>query len=633
MNRTVAFVLVSILTVGLFVDGAGADPAGDFEALFGAEARKVAATRIKSDDVALAAKLLAAAAGSPDSPKFQVLLYEKAYEFGMKSKDGYSHAIAAVHRLAAADPKRQDECDQKLLAVHDLQYRTARGKERIKAGQALSAYLQSLAEARGAAGKTAEALTAYRRALVVAKAIRSKDAKAITERINATVARQHTDRKVASLRKALKDRPDDKRAAKQLLMLLLVEKNDPKAAIKLLESVEADEATRTFIPLATKTWDELPEDTYIDLGAWYEQLARRTSGGSRLKMLARAKAYYETYLTLRGKQDATGLRATMPLKKLNQELASAGRIDCGYLPPPKCVTKALAQWTKKRDALGVKERLTALLKKLSEVNGGEEIKTKGYKIDGDRIVHLRFEGEKNLVSIGPLYGMKLQKLNLRGTPVEYVEPLAGMKLIELELTGCPKLRSLKGIGDMPITKLDLYGDKLIESLELLRGMPLTDLGLRAVPMKTLKGLEGMPLETLNLYDCQKLEDIKALSGAPLRNLNVANCWKLKNFQPLRGLPLTSLRTNTLTPRDLTLLRGMPLTSLWIDGCKITTLEPLRGMKLTRLSIAGCRTLENVRGIEKMPLEFLNLGGTKFATKQVADGLKKKIPTLKEILIK
>ena len=112
-----------------------------------------------------------------------------------------------------------------------------------------------------------------------------------------------------------------------------------------------------------------------------------------------------------------------------------------------------------------------------------------------------------------------------------------------------------------------------------------------------------------------------------------NCWKLKNFQPLRGLPLTSLTANRLTQREMTLLKGMPLTRLSIDGCKITSLDALAGMRLTRLSVGGCRTLDNLRGIEKMPLEYLNLSGTRFATKQVAENLKKKIPTLKEVKIK
>jgi len=633
MNRTVGFVLVSILVVGFFVGRAGADAASDFEALFGAEAKKAAATRIKSDDAALAAKLLAAAAGAPDSPKFQVLLYEKAYEFGMKSKEGYPHAIAAALRLAAADPKRQDECDKKMLAVHDLQYRTARGKERINAGEALSGYLQSIAEARIAAGKTGEALTAYQRALVVAKSIRSKDVKTIIGKINTTVTLQHTNRKAAALRQALKNKPDDKRAAKQLLMLLLVEKNDPKAAELILPSTDSDETTRTFIPLATKRWYDLPDETYIDLGDWYRQLSRRTTGASRLRMLARARAYYQTYLTLRGKADASALRATMPLKKLNEELAQAGWIDCGYTPPPRGVTRALAQWTRQRDAMPVKQRLDALLKKLSEVSGGNKIHLKGHIIEGDRIIALNFWGASALQSVGPMYDMKLRSLTLAFANMEHVEPLAGMKLTSLNLRSCPKLRSLKGLEGMEFTKLDLFGSRLIDDLTPLQGIPLTNLGLRACQMKDLKGLEGMPLDTLSLYDCQKLEDIKALTGMPLRKLNISNCWHLRNFKPLRGLPLTNLNTNTLPSGQFALLKGMPLKVLWISGCKIKNLSALRGMKLTVLSLQNCKTIESIAGIEKMPLEKLYLQGTRFATQQVANGLKKKIPTLKEVLIK
>ncbi|MDP6546979.1 MAG: hypothetical protein QGH60_23635 [Phycisphaerae bacterium] len=633
MNRTIAIVLVSILVVGLFADGASADPASDFEALFGAEAKKAAATRIKSDDVALAAKFLTAAAGAPDSPEFQVLLYEKAYEFGMKSKGGYPHAIAAVRRLAAADPKRQDECEKKLLAVHDLAYRTARGKDRVAAGQMLSGYLLSLADARAASGNTSEALTIYRRAHVVAKSIRSKNAKIIVEKINAVVTRQHLDRRIAALQKVLKDKPDDSRTAKQLLMMILIERNDPQAAMELLPAADADEATRTFITLATKTWEDLPEDTYIDLGDWYRQLSKRTSGIARLRILTRARAYYQTYLTLRGKADASALRATMPMKALDKELATAGRIDCGYRPPPKGVTRALAQWTRKRDALPVKERMGALLKKLAEVNGGSAVKAKGFTIRQDRIVSIKFDDDKNIASIGPLYRMKLTELSLRATTVEGLQPLEGMKLTKLNIRTCPKLRSLEGLQGMEITSLDLYGNRLIDDLTPLGGLPLTSLLIRGLPVKTLKGLEGMPLDTLGVYDCAKLESIEALAGAPLRKLNIANCWRIKNLKPLRGLPLTNLNTNTLPPGQFALLKGMPLKVLWISGCKIKNLSALRGMKLTVLSLQNCKTIESIRGIEKMPLEKLYLQGTKFATQQVADGLKKKIPTLKKVQIK
>ena len=632
MNRTIAFVLVSILTVGLFAGSAGADAAGDFEALFGAEAKKAAATRIKSDDVALAAKMLAAATGAPDSPKFQVLLYEKAYELGMKSKDGYGHAIEAVRRLAGADPERKDECEEKLLAVHNLQYRTGRGKERIKAGDTLSWHLQSIAEAQFAAGKTTEAVATYRKAHIIARAIRSKDAKVIIARINAIVARQRLDREAASLRQALKDRPDDKRVAKQLLMLLLVEKNDPEAAMAILPAADMDEATRTFVTLATKRWDDLPEETYLDLGAWYRHLARKTTADRRLRMLARARSYYETYLILHGKRDAIALRATTPLKKLTEELASAGWIDCGFLPPPKGVTRALAQWTRKRDAMPVKERLDALMRRLSEVNGGKKIRLTKHKIEGDRIVSLNLKSNKDLTTIGPLYGMKLQSLDLADTRVDSVEPLGGMKLRELNLWGCPNLRSVEGLQGMPLSRLSLYGDRPLESLEPLRGMPLTYLQLTYCGMKSLKGLEGMPLEELDISNCKGLEDIEALAGMRLRKLNVSFSSKIKDFKPLRGLSLTHLYTRHSSFRDITLLKDMPLRRLELTSQQITTLDPLQGMRLTWLSI-GSKALKSLNSIEKMPLEYLDLRGTKFATKQVAEDLKKKIPTLKEVKIK
>ncbi|MDP6044244.1 MAG: hypothetical protein QGG25_01445 [Phycisphaerae bacterium] len=415
-------------------------------------------------------------------------------------------------------------------------------------------------------------------------------------------------------------------------MLLLVEKNDPKAAGEIVSMADADETTRTFIPLATKRWDDLPDDTYIDLGHWYQQLSKRTTGASRLRMLARARAYYQTYLTLRGKADASALRATMPLKKLDKELAAAGPIDCGYTPPPRGVTRALAQWTRKRDAMPVKQRLGVLLKKLSEVSGAK-VHIKGHKIEGDRIVALNFWGASAITSVGPLYGMKLRSLDLSFAKMDHVEPLTGMKLTKLSLRSCPELRSLKGLEGMELTKLDLYGSGMIDDLTPLRGVPLTSLGLRACRIKSrLDGLEGMPLESLNLYDCQKLKNIEALAGAPLRKLNISNCWHLADFKPLRGLPLTNFNTNTLPAPQFALLKGMPLKVLWISGCKIKDLTPLRGMRLTHLNLRNCKMVKTLAGIEKMPLEELYLQGTKFATKQVADGLKKKIRTLKKVVV-
>ncbi len=604
-----------------------------FESLFGQEAEKVERSPTKKDDVALAEKLLTAATGAPDSPKFQVLLYEKAYELGMRSKEGRATAVEAMRRLAGAAPQRQAECDRKLLAVYELQYRYGRGVERVEAGSMLSRHLRALARTKVAGGDTAKALATYRRAYTIARAIRSADAAIITGRINSLLARQRLDREMASLERTLKDRPDDRRVAGRLLLLHLVERNDPNQAAALLPSVSADEATKTCLPLATKPWHGLNENACLDLAGWYQTLARKATADARPRMLARAKAYYETYLTLRGKADAAAIRATMPLKKLTQELAPLGWVDCGFLPPPKGVTKALMEWTKRRDALPVRERLRALEMKLSEESEGEEISIRSHEIENGRIVSLSLEGSKTLASIAPLYGMKLRSVKLGDTDIRHIEPLRGMKLTEVSLFHCQDLLSIDGLAGMRLTKLDLSNTKKLTSVAPLRGMPLRSLQLSYSAVRSLKGLEGMPLERLGLNDCHDLEDIGALKGMRLRELNLGGCKSVRSFEPIRGLPLRELKLRHSSFRDLTLLKGMPLRSLELVGVPVASLQPLRDMKLTRLSL-GSRDnpLRSLRGIEDMPLEYLDIRETRFATKKIADDLRQKIPTLKEVKI-
>ena len=72
------------------------DPNRTYESLYGAEARKVSASYTKRDDVAFAAQLLEAAHDAPDSPALQALLCEKAYEFGVRHRDGLLSAAGAM---------------------------------------------------------------------------------------------------------------------------------------------------------------------------------------------------------------------------------------------------------------------------------------------------------------------------------------------------------------------------------------------------------------------------------------------------------------------------------------------------------------------------------------------------------
>ena len=61
------------------------DATSDYETLFGIEAKRVTARRTKTDDAAFAAKLIKSAERMSDSPAMQILLYEKACQFGSAS--------------------------------------------------------------------------------------------------------------------------------------------------------------------------------------------------------------------------------------------------------------------------------------------------------------------------------------------------------------------------------------------------------------------------------------------------------------------------------------------------------------------------------------------------------------------
>ena len=99
MKHATKLRLAAVLTISVAALSAGivlADPAGDYETLFGAESKKIIASRTRTDDVEFAATLLKTAKGVPDSPALQVLLYEKASQFASGGVSGCDTALEAL---------------------------------------------------------------------------------------------------------------------------------------------------------------------------------------------------------------------------------------------------------------------------------------------------------------------------------------------------------------------------------------------------------------------------------------------------------------------------------------------------------------------------------------------------------
>ena len=247
---------MTLAILGVLAFGAGgvlADAASDFKALFGAEAGKVAATRTKTDDAAFAAKLIESAGKMPDSPALQVLIYEKACQFGSAGPVGCETALEALDLLEKAVPGKIDQWRQKKLAVVKSSYIRSKGEDKKAAGQAYMEMLETLADAAVTEGKGSEAKRYYSRAIMLAKYTKSDRAGPIlakSRRANAVVAQQI---KLKSLRAKLTADPENATVRKELIVIYVAGLDNPAEAAKLITN-DLDEVTRTYVPLAARIW-------------------------------------------------------------------------------------------------------------------------------------------------------------------------------------------------------------------------------------------------------------------------------------------------------------------------------------------------------------------------------------------
>ena len=327
MNPATRSRLAAVLTISVVALSGGlvlADAASDYEAIFGSEANKVAISSSKTDDAAFAAKLVKAARDMPDSPALQVLLYEKACQFGSAGPAGCDTALEALGLLEKAVPDKTDQWRAKKFEVVKFRFDKSYGAARKAAGEPYMEMLEALADAHVAEGKGAAAKKLYSRAIVVAKYIQSPRASEILakfKRANAVVAQQA---KLKSLQAGLKKDPKNAAARKELIVLYVVGLDDPAEAARLLTG-DIDEVTRTYVPLASKDTADLDEAICLELGDWYyRKLLENASIIGKPVVLQRAQGYYQRFLGLHAKKDAQSYRAGAALESIARELKKLG---------------------------------------------------------------------------------------------------------------------------------------------------------------------------------------------------------------------------------------------------------------------------------------------------------------------
>jgi len=302
-----------------------ADEAADtFNKLYGEDLKRVAATPATADDVALAKQLLEAAGKVTNQKDFLALLCEKAHELAIKDPTGYPTAKAAVELLTANVPEKKVESLQKVAAMYQRSYATARAEAKAKAGEALIESLKALAEAQAAGADFDGAGATLKQALGVATTIKSESKAAIQAQLAGLASQQQVEKQVAALKAKLDADPKETSSRKEIVRLYLVEMDNPAEAAKFIDET-LDEATRKYVPAAAKPIEDAPEVACTELGDWYKGLAdQATAPASKGAMLKRAKAYYERFVDLHKVDDVARAGATLMLKKIDDALAKLG---------------------------------------------------------------------------------------------------------------------------------------------------------------------------------------------------------------------------------------------------------------------------------------------------------------------
>ncbi|MFO8015356.1 MAG: hypothetical protein R6X20_18900, partial [Phycisphaerae bacterium] len=306
-------------------EGGREEAEATFESLYAGDVAKVTRTRDKTDDVALAARLLETARGEDVRPALAAVLAEHAVTLGAAHPAGYDTAIDAADLMIEVAPDRSAEAYDHLIDLREQQHRAAKGLDKIGAAETLIETHLMAADARLDAGEATEALGLMRQASRLARAIRSDRQEEIRARMDRAAARLKAERQAEAYEKKLAAAPDDTATRNALVRLCVGELDDPQRALKHLDDSCAEDLKK-YVPAAAKGVEAAPELACMDLGDWYRGLADGASDAARLALLRRAKAYYERFLDLHETEDLARNQAALALKKVEADLAKLAAV-------------------------------------------------------------------------------------------------------------------------------------------------------------------------------------------------------------------------------------------------------------------------------------------------------------------
>ena len=298
------------------------DPANVFDSLYGKDIARVQATRPGADDVELAQTLFAAVEQAREQPALMQIMLERIIELAMVDPAGYDTAAAAINRIAAVPdaPREQVLASYKRLTdLRQRQFSSASIKQKPTVATAYLDDLIALGDLQAEGDDHKAALTTYRKALALGRIAESDMRDELVPRITRSGNLDRAFMQINRYKNRLKTNADDTEAARDLLLVYIVQLDRPDEARKFSFTCP-DEQLKANISLAATPIAQVKTPDLLTLGDWYNELAEAEAklDDNRLAMYNHARECFETYLTREDKQDLASTKAKLALSRAAQ---------------------------------------------------------------------------------------------------------------------------------------------------------------------------------------------------------------------------------------------------------------------------------------------------------------------------
>lgn len=329
---TAALLTAAIGWAVLPVSGQAAKPASErdkeiFAQLYRSKLQAVQRTRTIRDDQELYEDMLDFASEIPDDPGVRGLIYSEVIPMAISTGD-IQTMIHASNKMAQIWPDHPLTQSKALIDLADRAYRTASRSNRGAIAGPLIDLLLKGAKEYADTGDYKQALDLSRQAITIAKAVNSDKTQKVKGVLDTYLQESETLNRIKMLTLSVRKNPQNRPAAKELVDLLIIKRNDPTAAMEFA-ALAGDDELQELITLCDQGVDEATAATAMRVGDWYAGLAQQEDDAEALQLLIAAQVWYQRFFDEYTRRDTLAAR----VQQMND--AVKNRID--KISPPVAV--------------------------------------------------------------------------------------------------------------------------------------------------------------------------------------------------------------------------------------------------------------------------------------------------------